>query len=83
VPEIVLDEETARRMNVLLGDDEAAKEELWAVMRRDTDALIRGFVAERAYSLWEQAGCPDGRDVEFWLAAERQMDEEADSYDAY
>lgn len=27
-----------------------------------------------AYLLWEQAGCPDGQDVTFWLAAERQID---------
>ncbi len=24
---------------------------------------------ERAYLLWQQAGCPDGRSEEFWFAA--------------
>lgn len=28
-----------------------------------------------AYLLWKIAGCPDGRDVEFWLAAETQWNE--------
>jgi hypothetical protein len=26
----------------------------------------------RAYQLWEQAGCPEGRDTEIWLEAEAQ-----------
>lgn len=26
-----------------------------------------------AYALWEEAGRPDGRDKEFWSAAERQL----------
>jgi hypothetical protein len=31
----------------------------------DTDSLTR----ERAYLLWQQAGCPAGRSEEFWHAA--------------
>jgi hypothetical protein len=27
-------------------------------------------IARRAYSLWEQSGRPDGRDLEYWLKAE-------------
>ncbi len=30
-------------------------------------------IALRAYMLFEQAGRPQGRDVEFWLEAERQL----------
>ncbi len=30
-------------------------------------------VSRRAYELWQQAGYPQGRDLEFWLAAERQL----------
>ncbi|MBE7494910.1 MAG: DUF2934 domain-containing protein [Verrucomicrobiaceae bacterium] len=26
-----------------------------------------------AHQLWEQAGCPLGKDVHFWLAAEKQL----------
>jgi hypothetical protein len=29
-------------------------------------------VSARAYALWEQAGRPAGRDLEFWLEAEKQ-----------
>ena len=30
-------------------------------------------IAKRAYELYEDSGCPAGRDVEFWLAAEREL----------
>jgi hypothetical protein len=40
-----------------------------AAQQRNAERLVR----ERAYFLWEDAGCPDGRDVEFWLAAEKQF----------
>jgi hypothetical protein len=30
-------------------------------------------IERRAYSLWVEAGCPQGRDVELWLAAEREL----------
>ncbi|HLH57458.1 MAG TPA: DUF2934 domain-containing protein [Verrucomicrobiae bacterium] len=30
-----------------------------------------------AYQLWEQAGRPTGRDLEFWLAAETKLREQA------
>nr|WP_244553520.1 DUF2934 domain-containing protein [Nitrobacter vulgaris] len=29
----------------------------------------------RAYQLWEQAGCPEGRDKEFYLQAEKELSE--------
>lgn len=28
---------------------------------------------ESAYFKWLEAGCPEGRDIEFWCAAEREM----------
>jgi hypothetical protein len=31
------------------------------------------LIASRAYTLWEQAGRPPGRDVEYWLKAEAQL----------
>ncbi len=37
--------------------------------QRNAERLVR----ERAYFLWEDAGCPNGRDVEFWLEAERRF----------
>lgn len=30
-------------------------------------------IARLAYQLYEDCGYPDGRDVEFWLEAERQL----------
>ena len=36
-------------------------------------APSRETIAERAYSLWEQAGQPTGRDEEFWLRAEAEL----------
>jgi len=30
-------------------------------------------IANRAQALWEQAGRPPGRDLEFWLAAEEHV----------
>jgi DUF2934 family protein len=32
-------------------------------------------IAKRAYELYEKSGRPDGRDVEFWLEAERELSE--------
>lgn len=32
-------------------------------------------IAARAYTLWEQAGRPNGRDQEYWLQAENQLKE--------
>jgi Protein of unknown function (DUF2934) len=29
---------------------------------------------ERAHEIWIERGRPDGRDVEFWLAAEREIE---------
>ena len=30
-------------------------------------------IEARAYRLWEQAGCPEDRDAEFWRLAEQQL----------
>jgi hypothetical protein len=43
----------------------------------DLEQLIR----ERAYLLWEQAGCPDGRSEEFWFVALHEVAGEAPSDD--
>jgi hypothetical protein len=39
--------------------------------QRNCERLVR----ERAYFLWEDAGEPEGRDMEFWLEAERHFHE--------
>jgi hypothetical protein len=30
-------------------------------------------IAERAYQIWQESGCPDGRDREHWFQAEREL----------
>jgi hypothetical protein len=30
-------------------------------------------IARRAHEIWEQEGCPEGREQEHWLQAERQL----------
>jgi len=35
--------------------------------------ITTASIATRAYILWEQAGRPAGRDVEYWLLAEAQL----------
>jgi hypothetical protein len=34
----------------------------------------RQIISKRAHEIWIQHGRPEGRDVEFWLAAEREVD---------
>jgi hypothetical protein len=34
---------------------------------------IEGVIRRRAYELWQQAGCPEGRSDEFWHAARAEM----------
>ena len=35
----------------------------------------RHHIRERAHEIWIERGRPEGRDVEFWLAAERELAE--------
>jgi hypothetical protein len=41
--------------------------------------ITRDQVRARAFDLWEQHGCPVGRDKEFWLRAERDLIEDAEN----
>ncbi|MEA4837611.1 MAG: DUF2934 domain-containing protein [Rhodospirillaceae bacterium] len=34
---------------------------------------VHDKISERAFALWEQAGRPDGCDVDHWLAAEAEI----------
>jgi hypothetical protein len=40
--------------------------------------LTHEAIALRAHSLFEESGYQNGRDVEFWLEAERQLREDLD-----
>lgn len=63
---LVKDETTVQRFRSFA---EELKRKLCRIMRR-------GKVRARAYELWEQAGQPTGRDLDFWLEAERQIEDE-------
>lgn len=39
----------------------------------EVERTIEDRVRERAYQLWEQAGCPDGRSAEFWHQAASEV----------
>ena len=71
--------ELATRAAALVKDETTGQrfrnfaDELKRKLRR---MMRRGQVRARAYELWEQAGRPAGQDLEFWLEAERQLEEE-------
>jgi hypothetical protein len=33
----------------------------------------RDPIAERAYQIWQESGCPHGKDKEHWFRAEREV----------
>jgi hypothetical protein len=35
--------------------------------------LSSGAIALRAYEIWKESGCPNGRDQEHWFRAEREL----------
>ena len=37
------------------------------------DEELRRRIAERARQLWEEAGRPEGHDMEYWLKAEDEL----------
>jgi Protein of unknown function (DUF2934). len=39
-------------------------------------------IADRARRFWQDAGSPEGRDLEFWLAAESELRRESDDVQA-
>ena len=45
-------------------------------------AITTDCIAARAHTLWEQAGRPQGRDVEYWLQAEAQLKQDSQSFAA-
>jgi hypothetical protein len=56
---------------------EAFVEELSEGLRRRTAARrSKQEIRARAHELWEQHGRPAGRDLEFWLQAERELSED-------
>jgi len=47
--------------------------EMRQTLRQRSDARSLEETKARARELWEQNGCPTGRDLEFWLQAEAEV----------
>lgn len=45
-------------------------------MTYEDNLVTEEKIRERAYLLWEEAGRPDGSGENFWLQAEKQIEEE-------
>jgi hypothetical protein len=74
--------ELARRLSLLAGDSTTRRrlleyrDELIEALERypeRREQITPQQVRQRAHDLWEQEGCPQGRDKEFWLRAEREL----------
>ncbi|HEY5041597.1 MAG TPA: DUF2934 domain-containing protein [Verrucomicrobiae bacterium] len=46
-----------------------------APAKKTSRVITTEVIASRAYILWEKAGRPPGRDVEYWLQAEKELKE--------
>ena len=46
------------------------------------DPKLRGRIEERAYSLWESDGRPEGRALDYWLQAEQEILAQAEAGEA-
>lgn len=66
IAEVIKDESTAQRLKNFAQD----------IGQRLRRLMRRSKVRARAYELWEAAGRPPDRALEFWLEAERQVREE-------
>jgi hypothetical protein len=65
-----------RRMRKLVTDDRASKalDDLADESELTADELERRHhTRERAHEIWIERGRPEGRDVEFWLDAEKEL----------
>ena len=63
------------RRHILDPAAERAAGDLADELERTAEEMERRLrIRERAHALWVSHGRPQGRDVEFWLAAEREVD---------
>jgi hypothetical protein len=63
----VSDQEVVGRISDLTDDLERQAEQLNRMLREE-------IIRTRAHQIWQEHNCPAGRDVEFWLQAEREFD---------
>jgi hypothetical protein len=63
--------------------DQTTVERLWVwiedlkqrLRQRREARRMKQEITTRAHAIWEQNGCPSGRDLEFWLQAEAEISE--------
>ena len=65
----VADETTVERLRAWIEDLKQR------VRLRRQARRIKQEITIRAREIWEQNGCPSGRDLEFWLQAESEISE--------
>jgi anti-sigma-K factor RskA len=65
---LISDARAVRAMSELADEYEMTAEQLERRCR----------IRERAHENWIEQGRPEGRDLEFWLAAERELNEEGE-----
>jgi hypothetical protein len=63
----VSDQEIVGRISDLSDDLEEQAHQLKRMLREET-------IRTRAHQIWQEHNCPAGRDDEFWLQAERELD---------
>jgi hypothetical protein len=63
----VSDQEIVGRISDLSDDLEKQAQQLNRMLREET-------IRSRAHQIWLENNCPTGRDEEFWLQAERELD---------
>jgi hypothetical protein len=67
-----------RRLARWVGDSETVRRIGWLVeeLKQQARAFAKPDAArirDRAYEIWDENGRPGGRDLEFWLEAEREF----------
>jgi hypothetical protein len=71
--------ERYRRLKKQIGDAAAVKAAGELAEEAEVTAAElekRHFTRKRAHEIWIEHGRPHGRDVEFWLTAERELEDE-------
>jgi ferric iron reductase protein FhuF len=63
----VSDQEIVGRISDLSDDLKKQAQKLNRMLREET-------IRSRAHQIWQEHNCPAGRDEEFWLQAERELD---------
>ena len=53
-----------------------------AQTNRSSGTISTASIASHAYTLWEQAGRPHGRDLEYWFLAESQLRQNTHAFSA-